>query len=342
MKVNVWNTIRQLSKERKVEPDVIVQAIEESLRFISSKYFNHDEKVHIDFIPEKGELRIYTIKFISEKPKDPANEISLQEAKKIDAAAQPGSYIEIDLPSETLGRIAAQAAKQVIFQKVTDAEQEKIYNEYAPHIGEIITGVLRRFESNKNIILEVDKTDVLLPNREMLPNENFRRGDRIKAVIIQVLKEARGPQIIVSRKDARFLAKLLELEIPEVAEGTITIKDIIRQPGERSKVSIICHEKDMDPIGACIGVRGNRILSISKELQGEKVDIVEWAQDPVTYAKAALSPAKVDHAYIMNRKEKVIQVVVSRDQLSLAIGKKGLNVRLASKLVGWKIDIKRS
>ncbi|MBS3818731.1 transcription termination factor NusA [bacterium] len=342
MKVNVWNTIRQLSKERKVDPGVIVNAIEESLRFISSKYFNYDENIHINFNPEKGELRIYTIKLISKNPQDSATEISLEEAKKIDAAAEPGNYIEIDLPSETLGRISAQAAKQVIFQKVSYAEQEKIYKEYAPRIGEILTGVMRRLESNQNMILEVDKTDVLLPFRETIPNEKFRRGDRIKAVIVQVLKEARGPQIIVSRKDARFLTKLLEIETPEIADGTIIIKDIIRQPGERSKVSIICNQKNIDPIGACIGVRGNRILSISKELRGEKIDVVEWSQDPVTYAKSALSPAKIDHAYILNRREKIIQVEVSRDQLSLAIGKKGLNVRLASKLVGWKIDIKRN
>lgn len=342
MKINVWNTIRQLSKERRVNPNIIINAIEESLKVISSKYFDHNEKVNIDFNPEKGELRIYTIKLISKNPNDLSTEISLEEAKKIDAAAAPGNYIEIDLPSETLGRIAAQAAKQVIFQKVSDAEQEKIYQEFAPRLGQIVNGVLRRFEANKNMILEVDKTDVLFPYREKLAQDKFRRGDRIKAVIIQVLKEARGPQIIVSRKDARFLAKLLALEIPEIADGTIVIKDIIRQPGERSKVAIVCKEKDIDPVGACIGIRGNRILSISKELKGEKIDIIEWAKDPAYYAKAALSPAKVSETRILNNKEKIIQAVVSPDQLSLAIGKKGLNVRLASKLVGWKIDIKRS
>jgi len=187
----------------------------------------------------------------------------------------------------------------------------------------------------------VNKIDVLFPNREKLWNEDFRRGDRIRAVIIQVLKEYKGPQVIVSRTDLTFLVKLLELEIPEIANGNIEIKDIIRQAGERAKVAVLTKEKDIDPIGACIGVKGNRILAISKELQGEKIDIIEWSEKPITYAKAALSPAKVEKVFILNKKEKIMQAIVSKDQLSLAIGKKGINVRLASRLVGWKIEIKQ-
>ncbi len=340
MKVNVWNTIIQLSKERGVKKEVIIQAIEESLRVASSQYFSHNEKINISFQPEKGKLRVYTVKKVSLRPQDLATEISLSEAKKISEGATLGSSIEIDLPSETLGRIAAQAAKQVIFQKVRNAEQEKVYEEFAPRLGEIVTGILRRFETNKNMILEVNKTDVLFPYREKLKNEEFKRGDRIRAVIIQVFKENRGPQVIVSRADNKFLAKLLELEIPEIANGSIEIKNIVRQPGERAKVAVLTKEKDIDPIGACIGVKGNRILAISKELHGEKIDIIEWSDNPLLYAKAALSPAKIEKVFILNKQEKLMQAIVSKDELSLAIGKKGINVRLASRLVGWKIEIK--
>jgi N utilization substance protein A len=339
MKINVWNTILQLSKERGVGTDVIINAIEESLRVASSKYFIHNEKIEIVFRPEKGELRVYTKKKVVEDPKNSAEEISVEDARLVQPKASLGDVIEINLPSDTLGRIAAQAAKQVIFQKVRDAEQEKIYDQFAPRVGEIVTGVIRRFE-NKNIILEVNKIDVLFPEREKLSNEEFNRGDRVKAIITQVQKGVKGSQIIVSRANPKFLAKLLEIEIPEIADGTIEIKDIVRQPGERAKVAVLTKEKDIDAIGACIGVKGNRILAISKELQGEKIDIIEWSANSVTYAKSALSPARVDKVFILNKNEKTLQAVVPKDQLSLAIGKKGINVKLASRLVGWKINIK--
>ena len=320
---------------------VIISAIEESLKAASSKYFTHNEKINISFLPEKGELRLYTVKKVCEEPKDPATEISLNDAKKVDPSTSIGKSIEIDLPSDMLGRISAQAAKQIIFQKVRDAEQEKIYDRFAPLLGELVTCVLRRFESNNNMILEMDKTDILLPYREKLKNEEFKRGDRIKAVVIQVRKENNGPQVVVSRTDSKFLAKLLELEIPEIANGNIEIKNIVRQPGERAKVAVVTNEKDIDPIGACIGVKGNRIMAISSELNGEKIDIIEWSENPLTFAKAALNPAKVQKTFILNKAEKTMQAVVSKDQFSLAIGKKGANVRLASRLVDWKIEIKQ-
>ena len=340
MKINVWNTILQLSKERSVEPIVIINAIKESLKVASAQYFSHNEDIHINFTPEKGLLRVYIVKKICDIPQDEGQEISLQAAKKIDPTATIGKYIEIELPSETLGRIAAQAAKQVIFQKVRDAEQEKIYNTFASRIGDIVTGVLRRFEPNNNMIVEVEKTEILFPYREKLPEEEFKRGDRIKAVILQVFKENKGPQVTISRAHTQFLKKLLENEIPEIANGNIIIKDIIRQPGERAKVAVHTDEEDIDAIGACIGVKGNRILAISKELNGEKIDVIEWSNNPFEYAKAALSPAKIEKVFILNKPDKKMQAIVTTDQLSLAIGKKGINVRLASKLVGWKIEIK--
>jgi N utilization substance protein A len=338
MKVNVWNTILQLSKERGVEPRIIIQAIEESLRVASAKFFIHGEDIQVLFRPEKGDLRVYVPKKAVLQPKNPARELSLEEARRIRPGANPGDEVEVDLPADTLGRISAQAAKQVIFQKVRDAEQEKVYGQFAPRLGEIITGVVRRFE-NTVIILEVNKTDIVFPLREKLFNEEFQRGDSVKAVIVQVLRGFQGPQIIVSRTNSQFLAKLLELEIPEIANGTIEIRDIVRQPGERSKVAVESKERDIDPIGACIGVKGNRILAVSKELAGEKIDIIEWNPSPILYAKAALSPAKVENVLIQDTADKVLQASVSRDQLSLAIGKKGINVKLASRLVGWKISI---
>jgi transcription termination/antitermination protein NusA len=340
MKINVWNTILQLSKERGVEPAVIISAIEESLRVASANYFSHNEKVVVAFRPEKGELRVYAAKKVAEKPQESGTEISLEEARKIKASASPGDTVEIDLPADTLGRISAQAAKQVIFQKVRDAEQEKIYVDFAPRLGEIITGTVRRFE-NDNIILEVSRTEALFPAREKLPNEVFERGATVKALITQVQKTNKGPQIYVSRTHPRFLAKLIELETPEITDGQIEIRDLVRQPGERAKVAVFSRERDIDPVGACIGVKGNRILSISKELQGEKIDVIEWSANPAAYAKSALSPARIERVMVFDKDQKIMQAMVSKDQLSLAIGKKGINVKLASRLVGWKIEIKQ-
>ena len=340
MKVNVWNTILQLSKERDVEPRVIIAAIEESLRVASAKYFQQGENVQILFRPEKGELRVFTRKKVVEEVKSPGQEVSLEEARKVDRQAKIGDDVSIDLPADTLGRIAAQAAKQVIFQKVRDAEQEKVYEEFAPRLGEIVTGTVRRVEESV-FMLEVSRAEVIFPLREKLPQEEFQRGDTVKAAIIQVVRGPKGPQVVVSRSSPRFLAKLLETEIPEIANGSIEIKDIVRQPGERSKVAVASRERDIDPVGACIGVKGNRILAISRELQGEKIDIISWSPNPVAYAKAALSPARVDRLVIIDTNGKAMAAEVPTEQLSLAIGKKGINVKLASRLVGWKISIRQ-
>ncbi len=340
MKVNVWNTILQLSKERDVEPRVIIRAIEESLRVAAANYYSHNEKVFVDFRPEKGELRVFAEKKVVETPTDPATEISWEEAMSIEPSARMGDTITIHLPADMLGRIAASSAKQVIFQKVRDAEQEKTFGDFNHREGEIISGVYRRSEMNA-YILELNKTEIALPEREMIPEEQFQRGDIVKAVIVQVLKVSRGPQVVVSRTAPRFLAKLLETEVPEIASGVIEIKGIARQPGERAKVAVFSHDKAVDPVGACIGVRGNRIMAISSELKGEKIDVIDWSPDPAAYGRAALSPAKVGMMTIVDKNEKVLQAVVAKEQLSLAIGKKGINVKLASRLVGWKISIKQ-
>ena len=256
MKVNVWNTILQLSKERGVEPRVIIQAIEESLRVASAKFFSQNENVQVLFKPEKGELRVFAVKRVAEKPKNTAEEISLTEARSIRPDVQEGETVEVDLPSDTLGRIAAQAAKQVIFQKVRDAEQEKIISEFAPRIGEIVTGVVRQDRRRASSSSRSTGPKSPSPCARSCPTRRSAAGDLIKAVIIQVLKGYQGPQIIVSRSSPRFLARLLETEIPEIANGTIEIKDIVRQPGERAKVAVASRERDIDPVGACIGVKG--------------------------------------------------------------------------------------
>ncbi len=340
MKINVWNTILQLSKERGVEPSVIIAAIEESLKVAASRFYTHNESVHVFFRPEKGELRVYAERQVVEKLSDAGREISLAEARAIDPSAEAGQTIQVDLPSDTLGRIAAQAAKQVIVQKVRDAEQEKIYDDFAPRMGELITGVFRRAEAAADI-LEVGKTDALLPHREKLQGDCFERGDRVRAVLVQVRRGIKGqePQVIVSRATPKFLERLLTLEIPEIASGTIEIRDIVRHPGERSKVAVHSRERDVDPVGACIGVKGARILAISKELGGEKIDVIVWSPHPPVYAKSALSPARVDQVVVVDKTAMTLQAIVSPDQLSLAIGKKGINVKLASMLVGWKIAI---
>lgn len=340
MKINVWNTILQLSKERDVEPRLIIRAIEESLRVAATKFFGQKGNIKIDFQPEKGELRVYSVKKVSDDLNYSDEEISLTEARHLKPGIKPGELIEIDIPSETLGRIAAQAAKQVMLQKVRDAEQEKIYEEFSPRVGELLAAIFSRLEDNC-MILSFNKTEISLPLQEMLPDEVYKRGELVKAVIIQVLRSSRGPQVIVSRTSPRFLARLLEVEIPEIATGTIEIKNIVRQPGERAKVGVMSHDKSVDPVGACIGVRGNRISAISGELRGEKIDIIPWSPDPVAFARAALSPARVERLIIKDREEKVIQAIVPKGQLSLAIGKKGINVKLASKLVGWKITIEQ-
>ena len=341
MKINVWNTILQLSKERGVEPKVIVSAIEESLHVAAARIYTRNEDVRVTFKPEKGDLRVFVVKNVVESPLDPAREVGPAEAQRIMADAAVGDTVEIDLPSDTLGRIAAQAAKQVLVQKVREAESDKIYSAFTARIGEIVTGTYRRLEGGA-LILDVNDLDVVLPPSEMIPGETYDRGAQVRAVIVQVRRGLKGQetQIIVSRTSSAFLERLLQTEIPEIASGVIEIKALVRQPGERAKVAVSSKERDVDPIGACIGVKGSRILAISKELGGEKIDIVSWAANPGFYAKAALSPARVERVIPINIADQSLEAVVARDQLSLAIGKKGINVKLASKLTGWKIAIR--
>ena len=269
----------------------------------------------------------------------PSLEISLEEAREIDPSLEIDDTVELPKPTDVLGRIAAQTAKQVILQKVRDAERQNIYNDYSQKVGELITGVVKRFEG-PDIIVDVGKTEAMLPLREQSRAEAYKQGERIRTVIVKVLPIAKGPQVILSRTDPQLLVRLFEIEIPEIYDGTIVIKNAVREPGDRAKIAVASMDRDVDPVGACVGMKGSRINSIIRELRGEKIDIVQWSEDAAQFAANALSPAKISKVLILDAAERRMEVIVEEKQQSLAIGKKGQNVRLASKLIGWQIDVK--
>ena len=335
-------TIEALAKEKGIEPDVVIQAMEEAVLTASRKYYKTGEELKAKFNPENGQIELFSVKTIVDEVTNPSTEISLNEAKEIygeEAEVEVGYQIEFPKRTDVLGRIAAQTAKQVIFQKVREAEREIIYSEYNNRVGEVINGVVKRFEQG-DIIVEVGRVEAILPRKEQSRAESYTQGDRLRAVIKGVSKSAKGPQIVLSRTDPALLIKLFEQEVPEIYDGTVMIRGAVREAGDRAKVAVYSRERDVDPVGACVGMKGTRVQAIIRELRGEKIDIVEWSEDPVQFVMNALSPAKVQRVTIVDDREKVMEVVVEDKQLSLAIGKKGQNVRLAAKLTGWRIDIK--
>jgi N utilization substance protein A len=335
-------TIEALAKEKGIEPDVVIQAMEEAVLTASRKYYKTNEDLRAKFNPENGQIELFAVKTIVDEVTDAATEISLAEARDIygaDAEVEVGYQIEFPKRTDVLGRIAAQTAKQVIFQKVREAEREIVFAEYNQRVGEVINGIVKRFEQG-DIIVEVGRVEAILPRKEQSRAESYTQGDRLRAVIKTVGKSAKGPQIVLSRTDPALLIKLFEQEVPEIYDGTVMIRGAVREAGDRAKVAVYSRERDVDPVGACVGMKGTRVQAIIRELRGEKIDIVEWSDDPVSFVTNALSPAKVQRVSIVNDQEKVMEVVVEDKQLSLAIGKKGQNVRLAAKLTGWRIDIK--
>ncbi len=333
-------TIDALAKEKGIEADIIVTAIEDAVLTASRKYYKSDENLRTRFNPETGQVELFAVRQIVEQVSDPATEIALAEAQELYGdEAEAGMEIEFPKPTDVLGRIAAQTAKQVIFQKVREAERENVFEEYGQRLGEVINGLVKRFESG-DIIVEVGQVEALLPRREQSRAENYTTGDRVRAVIKEVNKNTKGPQIILSRTDPVLLIKLFEQEVPEIYDGTVVIRGAVREAGDRAKVAVASRERDVDPVGACVGMKGTRVQAIIRELRGEKIDIVEWSEDATTFVTNAISPARVQRVSIVDDAERVIEVVVEDRQLSLAIGKKGQNVRLAAKLAGWKIDIK--
>jgi N utilization substance protein A len=331
--------IDAIAKEKGVDPDIIIGAVQDALEAAARKKYKGEE-LKARFNPETGDFDLFTVKKIVAEVTDPATQFSLSEAQQM-----YGDEAEVDMEVEfprdkgELGRIAAQTAKQVIFQKVREAERENVYAEYSNRVGEVVSGVVKRFE-NGDIIMELGRIEAQLPRKEQSRAENYAVGDRVRAVIRGVNRSAKGPQIVLSRTDPALLIKLFEQEVPEIYDGTVMIRGAVREAGDRAKVAVYSRERDVDPVGACVGMKGTRVQSIIRELRGEKIDIVEWSEDPVLFVTNAISPAKVQRVSIVDDAEKVMEVVVEDKQLSLAIGKKGQNVRLAAKLTGWKIDIK--
>lgn len=329
--------IDQIGREKGIETETIVTAVESALVSAAKKKYGVDHNVQVTLDRHTGELEAITIKTIVGEVENSQTEISLEEAQEYDESAEVGDEIGALLEMEDFGRIAAQTAKQVIFQRVREAEWESVHREYSVRIGEVISGMILGQE-RRNYIVELGKTEALLPISQQVPRESYRRGDRIRAYLLEVKPSSRGPQIILSRGRPEFVSKLFEMEVPEISEGVIEIKGVVREPGDRTKIAVVSHDASVDPVGACVGVRGSRVQSVVRELRGEKIDIVTWTEDPRTYIGEALSPAVVDKVGI-NELERTALVVVSEQQLSLAIGKKGQNVRLASKLTGWRVDI---
>ena len=335
----IAQTIEQISKEKNVDPKIIISALEDAMVAASRKFYKTNEDINARFDPETGMVEIFAVRRVVETVENPSLEISLSDAKEIDSSLEIDDTVEIPKPTDVLGRIAAQTAKQVILQKVREAERQNIFNEYSQKIGEMVNGIAKRFEG-PDIIVDIGKTEALLPLREQSRAEIYKQGERIRAVIVKVLPVAKGPQVILSRTDPQLLVRLFEMEIPEIYDGTIVVKSAVHEPGDRAKVAVASLDRDVDPVGACVGMKGSRINAIIRELRGEKIDIVQWSDDPAQYAANALNPAKISKVLIIEPSEKRMEVIVEEKQQSLAIGKKGQNVRLASRLIGWQIDVK--
>ena len=332
-------TIEQLSREKGIEPELIFEALEDAMAAAARKFFKTTENLQGRYDPETGTIEVFAVKRIVEDVEEEELEMALTEALGIDETFEIGDYIEIPKPTLEFGRIAAQTAKQVIVQKVREAEREIVFEEYSSQIGQIVNGIVRRFEG-RDTILDIGRTEAILPFMEQSRTELYKQGDRVRAVIIKVHRLSKGPQIVVSRADPSLLIRLFEMEIPEVFDGTVVIKNAVREGGERAKVAVASNDAKVDPVGACVGMKGSRINAVIRELKGEKIDIIQYSDDINDYTINALNPARISRVLISDPVDKVLEVIVPEDQLSLAIGKKGQNVRLASKLLGWEIDIK--
>lgn len=329
--------IEQIGREKGIDTQKIVSAVEMAVLTAAKKRYGVNENVQVRLDPKTGEIEVVSLRKVVEAVANPKQEISLFEAKGIDSNAEIGDEIGSILEMADFGRIAAQTAKQVIFQRVREAEWEAVYKGYAGREGELINGIILGHE-RRNYIVEVGKTEALLPVSEQAPRENYRRGDRIRALLLEVKKSAKGPQIILSRTHPNFVAELFKLEVPEMAEGIVGIRNVVREPGDRTKIAVASKNSAVDPVGACVGVKGSRVQAVVRELRGEKIDIIAWSPDPRVFIGEALNPAIAEKVGI-DEEKKTALVVVSDHQLSLAIGKNGQNVRLAAKLTGWKIDI---
>ena len=335
----LFQTIDQLSREKGIDAQIIISAVEDAILVATRKYYKSSEDLQSHFNKDTGLVEVHALKKVVEEVQDPDHEISLKEALKLDPEATVEGEVRIRKPTEVLGRIAAQAAKQVIFQKVREAERDTVFAEYNQRVGELVNCTVKRMEG-PDVILDLGRAEARMPRKEQSRLETYQIGDRIRAVIKEVDRAARGPQVVISRADSLLVQKLFEMEVPEIYDSTVVIKAMAREAGERTKVAVYSKDADVDCVGACVGMKGMRVQSIIRELRGEKIDIIEYNEDPLVFAANALSPAKIDHVSALDMEDKHLEVIVDDSQLSLAIGKKGQNVRLAAKLLGWHIDIK--
>ncbi|MBI2990899.1 MAG: transcription termination/antitermination protein NusA [Deltaproteobacteria bacterium] len=339
MQQDLNRVIEQVSKEKGIDKTILISALENAMVSAAKKMFGHQRKIEAQYNPELGEVELFEAKLVVEEIQDAAVEITLQEAREnLDPDAQVGDELLSKLDTSSFGRIAAQAAKQNIVQRVRDAEREIIYNEFKGREGQLVNGIVQRFEK-KNIIVNLGRTDAILPEKEQVPRERYRQGDRIRAYIVSVEMTSRGPQIVLSRTHPGMLTKLFEQEVPEIYEGIVEVKCAAREPGGRAKIAVTSSDPDVDPVGACVGMKGTRVQAVVQELRGEKIDIVNWTANQDDFVCRALAPAKVSKI-IIDDEAHSMEVIVPDDQLSLAIGKKGQNVRLASRLSGWRIDVR--
>jgi N utilization substance protein A len=332
--------IEAVGKDRGIKKEIIISALEQAVLMAAQKKYGVNAVLEAHYNNDTGEIDLFMFKKVVEsEPEmlDEAEEIELQEARKLDPEAVVGDELGIKVEGADFGRIDAQTAKQVIFQKVRDAEREIIYNEYVHRRGEIITGIARRIERG-NLVIDLGKTDALLPRSEIIPGEQFKPGDRVQAFLSDVALTPRGPQLYLTRTSPKYLAKLFEVEVPEIREQIVEIKLCAREPGARSKIAVVSKDRDVDPVGACVGMKGIRVQNVIQELKGEKIDIIPWSDNPVIFVRSALAPAEISSVRVDER-NKTMEIMVEDDQLSLAIGRKGQNVRLAAQLTGWRLDI---
>jgi N utilization substance protein A len=343
MASELYNTIDALSREKGIDPQIVVSAVEDAIVVATRKYYKTQENLRAHLDKDTGKIRAFAVKTVVESPEqveDPTLQVTLDDARKLDPNVEVGG--ELQIPKETegiLGRIAAQLAKQVIFQKVREAERDTVYNEYIGRVGEIVNSTVKRIEG-PDVIFDIGKAEARMPRKEQSRLESFAIGERVRVVISRVERASKGPGVVVSRAAPELVQNLFQTEVPEIYDGTVVIRAIAREAGERTKIAVLSKDKDVDAVGACVGMKGMRVQSIIRELRGEKIDIIEYHEDPVTFAEKALQPAKVSRVTVIDASGKHLEVVVDDTQLSLAIGKKGQNVRLAAKLLGWKIDIK--
>jgi len=336
---SIYQSIEILSKEKGIDPQIVIDAVKDAMLVAARKHFRLTEDLEADFDPRTGAIQVYVVKRVVETVTDPLNEWTLEEAQRHDPAAEIGSVIRIPKATESLGRISAQTAKQVILQKVREAERETVYSEFAGRVGELVNCVIKRIEG-MDIVVDMGKTEARLPKKEQSRLESFSVGERVRCVIKSVEKSGKNAGVIVSRAAPELVVRLFEQEVPEIYDNTVVIKACAREAGERTKIAVSSRDRDVDSVGACVGMKGMRVQSIIRELRGEKIDIIEFSDDAVAFATNALSPAKIAKVTVLDANEHQMEVVVDDSQLSLAIGKKGQNVRLAAKLMGWRIDIK--